>query len=367
MSGKRILISPMNWGFGHAGRMIPLALELKRRGNEIIFAAHKDLIPLLVNELPGIRLMSIPDMNIRYSRYIPQYWSIFIQIPLVILSALREHFLLKKLVRDLQPDVIISDNRLGFWHHSVYSVYVTHQLRLRLPLAFKFLEPLGSRLHRMIINNYDLCLVPDLPGKENLSGRLSHDTILPGNALYIGPLSRFRAVEPSEVKMDLDQPYYCLILSGPEPQRSLLFRKVASSLKGRRLVVLGGTAVTGAGQTDPDIIFIKNPDTKTMRQVITGSTMVITRSGYTSIMELVSLGKGAVLIPTPGQTEQEYLGPYLDGRYGFLSLSQKEIKRLSSLIERQSPETVQTFPDSRNIFNEAVDLLTEKKTESGCH
>jgi hypothetical protein len=368
MDSMKILISPMNWGFGHAGRMIPLALELKKRGNEIIFAADRSLLPMLEKELPGIALTAVSDMDMRYSRRLPQYWSIFVQIPMIIISAFREHSELRKLVRDLKPDIIISDNRLGFWHKEVFCVYITHQLRLRLPRFFAFLEPVGARLHRMIINHYDLCLVPDLPGSENLSGWLSHGLKLPDNTIYMGPLSRFGISGSSAgEEPEITNPYYCIILSGPEPQRSLLFEKTASSLNGVRLAVMSGSSVRYTPDSGSGITLIINPDTKTMRHIISGSDLVITRSGYTSVMELVSLGKRAVLIPTPGQTEQEYLGIWLDGRYGFASLRQKHIKDIKAAVEKCRHTGNKGLAFDRKIFDDALDTLFEKAKERYSH
>ncbi|MCA1741836.1 MAG: hypothetical protein LC630_05125, partial [Bacteroidales bacterium] len=249
MSGMTILISPLNWGFGHAGRMIPLALELKKRGNAVVFGADAQLLPLIERELPGIRLIEIPGLHISYSRFLPQYLCIFMQLPVVVISAIREHFTLRRLAEEIKPSVIISDNRFGFFHHSIFSVYVTHQLRIPFPRSLRFIEPFAAWIHRMIINRYDLCLVPDYTGPVNLSGRLSHSLKLPGNnsvrlshglklpgnnsgrlshglklpgnVHYMGPLSRFRVTLPPKAKITLRHPYCCLILSGPEPQRTM--------------------------------------------------------------------------------------------------------------------------------------------------
>ncbi len=333
MSGRTILISPLNWGFGHAGRMIPLALELKKRGNEVIFGADAQLLPLLEHELPGIRLVEIPGMHIRYSRLLPQYLCIFMQLPVVVISAFREHFALKRIAGEINPSVIISDNRFGFFHHSIFSVYVTHQLRIPFPWPLRFMEPFAAWLHRMIISRYDLCLVPDYPGPVNLSGRLSHGLKLPVNVHYMGPLSRFVMASPPEAGITLRHPYCCLILSGPEPQRTMLLEEVSAALRGIQLCVLSTAPVKIIPGDDPFLTCIVRPGSGTMRQLIEGSSLVITRAGYTSVMELVSLGKGAVLIPTPGQPEQEYLGEYLNGHHGFITLEQQKVESLRKLAE----------------------------------
>jgi len=379
MNGMKVLISPLSWGFGHAGRMIPLAMELERRGCEVVFAADAPLTEMIVRELPGIKTVEIPGLRIRYSRYLPQYVSIFLQLPVIVASAVREHATLRRLAKELDPMVIISDNRFGFCHKKIFSVYVTHQVRIAFPAFLAFLEPLAAWMHRMIISRYDLCLVPDYRGSENLSGRLSHGGRLPANVAFIGPLSRFgvagtepfppcrmksgplspcrtksEPLSPCRTKSEplslsrakseplqpdtgappssLAQPYACLILSGPEPQRSLLLRKVSESLREFPLAVLSATPLNTPLPSGQAIHLLTGAETGTMRQVITGASMVIARTGYTSVMELVSLGMGAVLIPTPGQTEQEYLGRHLDGRYGFITMNQNRLEKLASVI-----------------------------------
>ena len=390
MSGGTILISPLNWGFGHAGRMIPLARELQKRGNEVIFGADAALLPLIENELPGIKLVEIPGLRIRYSRCLPQYLSIFLQLPLVLYHAVREHRLLIRLAEQLKPTIIISDNRFGFFHREIFSVYVTHQVRIPCPRLLFFMEPLAAWLHRMIIRRYDLCMVPDYPGPVNLSGRLSHDLKVPGNMHYMGPLSRFRMPEnlsgstmptthpgfgatsdlqglsmhtamsghtmPDQPEDDDTPPgpYCCLILSGPEPQRSMLLEKVSAALPGIRIFVLSASPIQTTRKSEPGITFMIKPDTETMRRLITGSSLVITRAGYTSVMELASLGKGAVLIPTPGQPEQEYLGDYLNGQYGFVSVRQNKINRLNQ-FEFAAPSDSRSAPADRvEVIDRAV-------------
>ena len=425
MSGTTILISPLNWGFGHAGRMIPLALELKKRGGDVVFGADAQILPLIEQELPGIRLIEIPGLHIRYSRFLPQYLCIFLQLPVLIISAFREHFALRRIVREINPAVIISDNRFGFFHPRIPSVYVTHQLRIPFPHSLRFMEPFTAWLHRKIIKRYDLCLVPDYPGEVNLSGRLSHGLKVPadlpgrlphglkvpadmpgrlrqrlkvpGNVYYMGPLSRFRTAAPSGAAITPRHPYCCLILSGPEPQRTMLLEQVAAALPGIQLCVLSAAPVKMIPGNDPFLTLIIRPCSGTMRQHIEGSSLVITRAGYTSVMELVSLEKGAVLIPTPGQPEQEYLGDWLNNHHGFITVKQQNIGSLRALAERFMTDTVLNeipspqlpdnvtevgnsppqlsdavpavtnsspqLPDGTGLFEHAISLLLEQKKQ----
>lgn len=401
MNRLKVLISPLSWGFGHAGRMIPLARELQRRGCDVVFAADAPLLRMAEKELPGITLIEIPGLRIRYSRYLPQYICIFLQLPRIVASAVKDHRLLRRLAAQVRPAVIISDNRFGFYHKKIFSVYVTHQVRIAFPGFLRCLEPVAEWAHRKIINRYDLCLVPDYPGEVNLSGRLSHGFRMPERIAYMGPLSRFaepcygQAGEAGEESgmsgggmpeqiTRLPEQYACLILSGPEPQRSLLLRKVAGSVHGIPLAVLTATPVTGPVPSGPGLQLIIAPDTAIMHRIICEASLVIARAGYTSVMELASLRRGAVLIPTPGQTEQEYIGRYLDGRYGFVTMKQDRLEKLAALAGKKlnngSPEdckkgtpagiredtaTViqapETLPDPLPLLENAIDLLLENK------
>jgi len=361
MNAPTILISPLNWGFGHAGRMIPLALDLKRHGCEIVFAADPQLIPLIEKELPGIRLIEIRGMRIRYSHLLPQYISIFLQLPLIICSSIRENHTLRHLAKQIRPAVIISDNRFGFYHRDIFSVYVTHQLRIPFPTALRFMEPLAAWLHGMIIKRYDLCLVPDYPGEVNLSGRLSHGLKLSGNVQYMGPLSRFTIAGEEEKRIIPQRSHYCLILSGPEPQRSILMEKVKEALHGRELVIMSAEPVKESYDTTTGVTCLIRPDNMTMRSIIAGSTIIIARSGYTSVMELTSMGKGAVLIPTPGQPEQEYLGRYLNGRHGFVTLGQKQICDIGSLPSGCTDNESMPLPDGNLFLEKVIKALLDYK------
>lgn len=375
MSGMRVLVSPLSWGFGHAGRMIPVAMELKRRGCEVIFAADAPLLELAGRELPGIRLTEIPGLRIRYSRHLPQYICIFLQLPHIIASAFQDHRTLRRLVREMNPSLIISDNRFGFFHREVYSVYVTHQLRIPFPPPLRFMEPPAAWLHRLIINRFDLCLVPDYPGETNLTGRLSHGLKLPRHVLYTGPLSRFASPsvegetlpqpDHCEAAVDAGKRRVCLILSGPEPQRSLLPEKAAGPLRGADTVILSAGPVPHTiREWYPEATVITAPSAETMRRIIASSTVVIARAGYSSVMELFLMGRAAVIIPTPGQTEQEYIGMHLNGRYGFITLRQNKLAMLGEIMAGSAAVTagepgMKDFADA--LFEKATDLLLQQK------
>jgi uncharacterized protein (TIGR00661 family) len=365
---RRILISPLNWGFGHAGRMIPVALALKHRGHEVIFGLDRSLIPMIKPELPGIEVFEIAGATMHYSRHMPQYLAVLLQTPALIAKACREHALLKELIRETSPDIVISDNRFGFFNKNVFCVYFTHMLRIPFPLPFRILEFTGILLHRLIIRQYDLCIVPDVPGKENLSGRLSHLYHLPGKVIFAGPLSRFGTITGRKVNLQHKYPFICLILSGPEPQRSMLLEKVLSAglTSGKKVVVLSGTAIP-CNKLNTNADMVVNPSSEIMRYYIENSEIVVCRSGYTTIMELFSLNKGAVIIPTPGQTEQEYLGKWLHGRYGFYSIPQNRFSDLNLVTPVQKSSVVSDHSFSTELLDKALDSVLEQEQKRKYH
>jgi len=325
---RNILICPLDWGLGHAGRMIPLARKMQELNNKIFIGAGESQLSFFRNEMQDIVLISFPGFRPWYSRHLPQYLAQVPGIPSLVYHIIKEHFRLRKLVHDYNIDIVISDNRFGLWNNKIKSVYITHQIRIPFPKLIRFLEPAGTFIHRKIIEKYNLCLVPDLPGELNISGRLAHGLKLPSNILYCGILSRFPVVNAADENKKPEQKYNTVILSGPEPQRRILRRKLTGILENEETltVILEGKPGEGPGVQPPgNIISYNHLTTGEMQKMIAGSETIISRSGYSTIMELISLKCSALIIPTPGQTEQEYLAGYLALKGWFTTIAQKDL------------------------------------------
>jgi len=319
LSIMRVLICPLDWGMGHTARMIPVAVQLIGEGHHVTFGGSKRQIALIRSDLPQASTLHFPGFTTTYSRFFPMWFSTIFRAPALFISIIREHRSLKEILKAGIFDQVISDNRMGLWNKGVKTVYVTHMIRIPMPRLLKFLEPMGVLIHRLFINRFDECWIPDLPAEGNLSGRLSHDVRLPSNARYIGVLSKYSILNDSEGVMPeslttiLDGPWSVLILSGPEPGRGMLRKKITDtwSRRDELLVILEGNPAADSGITsNGSIISVPHLPPAAMAALIKGSREIISRSGYTTIMELASLGRldnRATLIPTPGQTEQEYL------------------------------------------------------------
>ena len=316
---------------GHAARMIPIARRLQQMNHNVMFASGEEHLNLFREELPGLTLVSFPGFRPRYSRYLPQHIVMLLKTPLLLFHILKEHNRLKSLINKYSVDIVISDNRFGMWNKKVRSAYVTHMPLIPFPRPFQFLEFIGVILHRIIIKKYTLCFIPDLPGEINLSGRLSHGIKLPENVRYIGILSRFTKQAATSSTLTDSFNHNTVILSGPEPQRSIFKEKIIKLLKDEKTTTLFLEGRPGKGSEivrEDNFTFCSHLQTAEMKRIIETSKIIIARAGYSTIMDLVSMNKSAILVPTPGQTEQEYLAALHSSKHWFATCDQGNMKNL---------------------------------------
>ncbi|QEC67485.1 glycosyltransferase [Panacibacter ginsenosidivorans] len=303
------MIAPLDWGLGHASRCIPIIKYLQKRGCKVIIASDGEQLNLLKKEFPGLEFVKLKGYNVRYSKY--KRWlgaKILWQTPKILLRIRHEHTDLGGIVDKYDIDVVISDNRYGLHTNKVPCIFITHQLIVKSP--FPWLQNFIQKINYRFISRFTECWIPDFEGKKNIAGLLSHPEIMPpGINKYIGPLSRFSR---EEKKGNVYK--YFFVLSGPEPQRTILEEKImliTPKLSGKILVVRG-KPTEPESDIAPGLINIKNHlTTDEMQNAFLQSEYIISRAGYTTIMELLSLGKKSILMPTPGQTEQEYLADHL--------------------------------------------------------
>jgi uncharacterized protein (TIGR00661 family) len=324
-----VLVAPLDWGLGHATRSVPVINGLIKHGCEVIIAAEGAGRILLEKEFPGLRFLQLRGYRIHYSNR--RFWmpvTLFIQLPKIILSIYHEHLWLKKAVKEHSIDAVISDNRMGLYHSSVPCVYITHQLKIKT--GGRFTEWLARKIHYRFIDKYNECWVPDAAGEINLAGELSHPVHLPKVPVkYLGPLSRFEKTDAG-IKYDL-----LIILSGPEPQRTVFEKIIIKDLEnysGRVLLVRG--LLENADTLKPLSLSVEIQDhlsASEMRQAILESEIIISRSGYSTVMDMVKLQKKAILVPTPGQTEQEYLADYLLNQEIFFCVAQEKFSLAEAL------------------------------------
>ncbi|MEP7253551.1 MAG: glycosyltransferase [Ginsengibacter sp.] len=325
-----VIIAPLDWGLGHVTRCIPIISLLQHHGCEVLVAANEEQSNLLKKEFPSLVILRLFGYKIRYSRPNTSLRAkLLFQTPKLYLAIVKEQRWLKKIVNQYRPDLIISDNRFGFYHKHVRSIYITHQLSIKT--GNTFLDKIASKFHRNIIEKFHRCWVPDFL-ENGLAGELSHPKKSISNTCYIGALSRFENLTDQPIIYDV-----LISISGPEPQRSIFEETIllqVEDLKKRVLIVRGLPMDNTPITSQNSLVTIANHlPAKALNEAFLQSSIVICRSGYTTIMDLVKIKKRAILVPTPGQTEQEYLAEYLMFRKNFLFIGQKNFSIESALIK----------------------------------
>ena len=107
------------------------------------------------------------------------------------------------------------------YNKAVYSVFMTHQVNIKTPFSF-----VVDAVNRMGIEEFDICWIPDFENTPNLAGVLAHGGLVKKlKVQYLGALSR---MEKREVQKRYDAIF---VLSGPEPQRTILENKILMQLK----------------------------------------------------------------------------------------------------------------------------------------
>jgi hypothetical protein len=188
---SKILVAPLNWGLGHATRCVPIVRALLAEDKEVVLAGEGFVLEFLKKEFPHLQTIEFKGISIKYSSANSQVWAILRQIPKIFFAIIKEHFELKKIIETHNIKCVISDNRFGLWNKKIYTIYITHQILIKLPEKFSWLEKITYHIHNQYIKKYNECWIPDFADENNLSGDLSHKYPPPKNAKFIGILSRF--------------------------------------------------------------------------------------------------------------------------------------------------------------------------------
>ena len=355
----KVLVAPLDWGLGHATRCIPIIKELISQGARVVIAASGSQKTLLIQEFPTLEFLEIPGYKIRYKTGVLLKWALAAKIPSLLCQINRENKWLEHTLKQQRLDAVISDSRYGLYHKTLYTVFITHQLYIQsgwnLPkrgsrwrqFAGSWVDGLLLKWNYKIIEKFSCIWVPDMQDSHSIAGRLSHPPVLPSIPLkFIGILSRFDLPEKRPVKN-----FLLILLSGPEPQRTRFENILLRQLKNVSLQTL---VVRGLPGSDDPVPFVNDQvkifnhiPSEILNEKILEAEFIIARSGYSTIMDLVKLKKNAILVPTPGQTEQEYLGSYLHEKGLMYMVTQKNFSLEKSLTGfRNLNLTVPAFGES---------------------
>jgi uncharacterized protein (TIGR00661 family) len=345
-SPKNILIAPLNWGLGHATRCIPIIKALQDNNHVPIIASDGIALALLRKEFPYIKMLELPSYQIKYAKEGKYFkWKLIMSLPRIMKAVWKEKKMIQQWITDFDIDGIISDNRLGVYSKKVPSVYITHQLNVMTGNT----TWISSRMHQFFIKKFTVCWVPDFERKTNLAGNLSHSKNKKLNVKYIGPLSR--------MKNKVATPNYELlvVLSGPEPQRTLLEERLKIELVSyphNTMFIRGLVEKEQKKEQKNNITFYNFMNSKQLEQVFNESSLVLCRSGYTTIMDLATLEKKAFFIPTPGQYEQLYLAEKLEreGIAPFALQDEFKIENLTTIKNYKGLTSIQNKQNWEALF-----------------
>jgi uncharacterized protein (TIGR00661 family) len=355
-----VFISPLSWGLGHAGRVTPIIRELLNHGHEVTIATSGGALEMLKKEFPGCNFIFFQDYPAPYSStrfFLPKF---ALSIPNLTKALADEKKIADRLLSDNKYDIVISDSRLGVYSDKIPSFFISHQLRFSLPYYIKPVETFSLYINEYFHKRFERIIIPDNnPDTVCLSGKLCQSTrkITNTKAYYAGILCPSHKMDMHE---DLD---FLISISGPEPQRSkleeILLRQV-QKLPGEKMVLLGRPTENFEKKLDKDTTVKSYVSHEEKNHLMIRAKFIISRSGYTTMMEMAELGKKRGLFtPTPGQTEQEYLSKYYEEQRWFYSKSQYRLDLLKDVKEAMEYRGFPSMPKTKDN----VDRLYEEVLE----
>jgi UDP-N-acetylglucosamine transferase subunit ALG13 len=322
---NKIIVAPLDWGLGHATRCVPIIAALIAKGYEPIIAGSTETIALLLQEFEHLSTVLLPSYNIAYKKVFGSHR----------LYLLWQVMRLKKIIKQEQEIIenyctqnhitqVISDNRYGIYLKKGNNIFLTHQLQIATGFG-AFADSILQKIHYRFLKPFSHIWVPDHESAlQSLSGVLSHTKAPKIPVHFIGPLSRLQPQKTAEKKH-----HFAFIASGPEPYKSMFIQKaiaLANVYAYPTLIIGGNVLHTNAPINLPShITYIAHATASQMQQVINKSQYLISRSGYSSIMDAAATNATCIMLPTPGQTEQIYLANYLGKQKFIMALKELDM------------------------------------------
>lgn len=326
---KKVLIAPLDWGLGHATRCMPIIDFFLHHNTEVHIASNGRALLLLQHTYPELQCHELPPYAIQYGNN-NSAWKLLLQAPKVYAAIEQEHIVLGELLLQHSFDLIISDNRYGIYHPAVKSIFLCHQLRILPPENLRFTLSIFWNLHKSKIYNFDEIWIPD-DKKMQWSGIMAHGFEIAKPHKYIGILSRF---SNRHTKSGSIEGRITAILSGPEPQRSIfedILLQQAIRLPHIHFTIVRGITEHNSKTIRSNMTIIDHLTTNYLASLISESEVIIARPGYSTVMDMIAMEKKTILIPTPGQTEQEYLAAHLRKKNMAIVQNQEDFDLKSAL------------------------------------
>lgn len=356
-SNLKILVAPLDWGLGHTTRCIPVISRLLEKGAEVLLAGNEVQHKILGAEFPQCRFLPLEGYSVKYASSGTGFMlKMMRQLPRILSVIKAENAWLKQVVSDNGIHGVISDNRFGLYHAGVPCVFITHQLQVKTGMG-RAADILARSINYKRIGNFSACWVPDFKGPVNLGGELSHPAIMPAvDWRYIGPLSRV-----DHIPGRANKKHILFIMSGPEPQRTVFENKVFEKLEknGLPVVIVRGRPLDVMTPVLENAVVYNHLPKGELLQLMREAEFIICRSGYSSVMDINAIQAKAILIPTPGQTEQEYLANHLMKNKFALSGSQQDLD-VASLLDKARQFSYEGFIEAEpDLLSGAIDIFLQ--------
>ena len=369
----KVLVAPLDWGLGHATRCIPVVREFLRQGAQVELAVVKANARLLREAFPDLRQRLAPSYNVVYPRHGYNMGLWLLKNSVHLNSVMRfEHRFVEELVARYHYDLILSDNRFGFYSRNAKSIYMTHQRRIAFPKALSAVEPLGQLWHASVMKRFDEVWVPDYETPPGLAGNMSHVAHCPRPLKYVGALSRFSEIDEAKVDDSTDcvgvlsgsvpSFKFVAVVSGVEPARSRFEEKLKQAflkISGNHCIIQGRPAAGIKTWTEGNVQFFTHLPDADFAKVVQGAEWVVSRGGYSTVMDMAYLGAKCVFVPTPGQYEQIVLGDELS-RTGFANcIDERSLndENLLSLVNRRLDVKIPKPPEESPLAEAVKSLM----------
>lgn len=361
----KVLVAPLDWGLGHATRCVPVIREFLRLGAEVEIAVVKANAAFFRGAFPKLRQRLAPSYNIVYPKhgYNMGLWLVKNGAHLKSVMAF-EHQYAEEMVERHHYDVLFSDNRFGFYSKKAKSIYMTHQRRIAFPPMLAAFEPLGILWHSSVMKHFDEVWVPDLPEAPGYAGGLSHVGRKPRPIKFVGALSRFSL--GLNLFPDGSLPHYkfVAVVSGVEPARGRFekhLKEVFSKIPGRHAIIQGRPAAGLKSWTEGNTDYFTHLPDNQFAQVVRSADWVVSRGGYSTVMDMAVLAAKCVFVPTPGQYEQIVLARELSKAGYARSISENVLTMEKLLQETKSIEVKIPYAKDDGLLHKAVVESFRKK------
>lgn len=330
----KIFFPVLNWGLGHASRSLPLIKKYLDHGHEVICASDGEALTMLRKELPDQMVLQLPGYEILYgSRFMPI--NMLKHGPGMLRTIRTEHELTKAIVERHDIDCIISDNRYGCYHPDIPSALITHQLQVFT--GQKLLDVYIRRQIRSWYKNFTQLWIPDQAPPGNITGELSGMETDPIPKFFLGVISELKAI-PTKGKYKA-----VAVISGPEPQRThfeQMVIKQLSAIQGHFAVVRGKPDIEEPIKQEGNLTIFPYCTRAELSAIMGQTDVIISRSGYTTLMDLAVTGHKAILCPTPGQYEQIYLADRLANLKQCIYVRQENLNLATALTEVENVKSI---------------------------